>query len=206
MNQGTPEWLQSRCGLVTASRIADVMATIKSGESASRKGYREQLVAERLTGNPAESYTNAAMQWGIENEIFARAAYELANDCIVEQVGLIPHPTIALAGASPDGLVADDGLIEIKCPNTGTHIELARSGKIPGKYQLQMLWQMACTGRQWCDFVSFDRRMPEEMQMYCIRFKRDQARIDAITAEVIEFLNEVEADVEATRLAFKKAV
>ena len=205
MNQGTPEWLQARCGLVTASRISDVLAKIKSGEAASRRDYRAQLVAERISGKPTESFTNAAMQWGTEHEPFARAAYELSTDSFVEQVGLIRHPEIIMTGASPDGLVSHDGLVEIKCPNTATHIEYALSGKPPAKYQNQMLWQMECTGREWCDFVSFDPRMPEDMKLFIVRFDRDQQRIDDMKDEVINFICEVEEEIQRLYKLFRKA-
>lgn len=205
MNQGTPEWLQARCGLVTASRISDVLAKIKSGEAASRRDYRAQLVAERISGKPTESFTNAAMQWGTEHEPFARAAYELSTDSFVEQVGLIRHPEIIMTGASPDGLVSHDGLVEIKCPNTATHIEYALSGKPPAKYQNQMLWQMECTGREWCDFVSFDPRMPEDMRIFIVRFDRDQQRIDDMKDEVINFICEVEEEIQQLYKLFRKA-
>lgn len=206
MNQGSIEWLQARCGLVTASRINDVLATIKSGEAATRASYRSQLVAERLSGKPSESFTNAAMQWGTETEPFARAAYELETGFMVDQVGLIRHAEILFSGASPDGLINDDGLIEIKCPETKTHIEYALAGKAPSKYQNQMLWQMECTGRQWCDFASFDPRMPSDMQLFIVRFERDQARIDTIKSEVIKFLAEVEDSINRLRSIFKKEI
>lgn len=205
MLQSSPEWLQARCGLVTASRISDVLAKIKSGEAASRRDYRAQLVAERISGKPTESFTNAAMQWGTEHEPFARAAYELSTDSFVEQVGLIRHPEIIMTGASPDGLVSHDGLVEIKCPNTATHIEYALSGKPPAKYQNQMLWQMECTGREWCDFVSFDPRMPEDMRLFVVRFDRDQQRIDDMKDEVINFICEVEEEIQRLYKLFRKA-
>lgn len=204
MEQGSPDWLMARAGLVTASRISDVMAQIKTGEAASRKDYRAQLVAERISGNPSPSFTNAAMQWGTENEPFARAAYELKFDVTVDQVALIRHPEIVFSGASPDGLVDGDGLVEIKCPNTATHIKYCLAGKPPADYQNQMLWQMECTGRQWCDFVSYDPRMPEDMQMFVVRFDRDQERIDKIREEVIKFLGEVEAEIESLIKVFRK--
>jgi putative phage-type endonuclease len=206
MNQGSPEWLQARCGLVTASRISDVLAKVKTGEAASRKDYRAQLIAERLSGKPAESFSNAAMQWGTETEPFARAAYELATDYMVDQVGLIRHPDIIFAGASPDGLINHDGLIEIKCPNTATHIEYALSGKAPAKYQNQMLWQMECTGREWCDFASFDPRLPSDMQLFIVRFERDQTRIDEMKMEVMKFLMEVEESIDKLRKVFNKGL
>lgn len=205
IEQGSKEWLAARCGLVTASRINDVMAKIKTGEAATRRNYRAQVVAERMTGKPTETFTNGAMQWGTETEPFARAAYEVSHSVFVDQVGLILHPEIKFSGASPDGLVGDDGLIEIKCPNTATHIGYAIAGAVPSDYQNQMLWQMECTGRAWCDFVSFDPRMPDEMQLFCVRFMRDQKRIDEIKAEVIKFLGEVEDEISSLQHVFLKA-
>lgn len=191
--QGSPEWLQSRAGKVTASRIADVMSKIKTGEAAARRDYKAQIVAEILTGRPAEDgYTNAAMQWGTDTEPLARQAYEAQTGVIVEQVGLVLHPTIDRAGASPDGL-AEDGLVEIKCPKTATHLQYLLAKDIaPSMYQPQMLWQMACTSAKWCDFVSFDPRLPEDLQLHIVRFNRDEKRIAEIEAEVTAFLAEVD--------------
>lgn len=194
--QGSAEWLASRAGMVTASRISDVMATVKTGEAAARKDYRAQIVAEILTGKPCEDgFTNAAMQWGTEQEPFARAAYETMREVMVDQCGLVLHPTIERGAASPDGLVGTDGLVEIKCPKTATHIEYIIGGKAPAKYQPQMLWQMACTNRQWCDFVSFDPRLPQDMQLFVVRFERDQKRIEEMEAAVLAFLAEVESTI-----------
>lgn len=190
--QGSPEWLAARCGKVTASRVADVIAKTKTGWGASRKNYLAELIAERLTGVPAATYTNAAMQWGSDTEPQARAAYEFFTDATVIEVGLVPHPTIAMAAASPDGLVGDDGLVEIKCPNTSTHIETLLTKSIADKYQVQMLWQLACTGRQWCDFVSFDPRMPEHLRMFVKRVERDEKRIAELEYQVVMFLAEVD--------------
>lgn len=197
--QGTAEWLAERCGCATASRIADIVARTKSGYSASRANYAAQLVAERLTGNVAESFTNAAMQWGTEKEPEARAAYEWHKDVDVVEVGFIPHPTIAMSGASPDGLVGDDGLVEIKAPNTATHIDTLLGQKVPEKYVTQMQWQMACTGRQWTDFVSYDPRMPDEMRLFVKRIERDAERIAELEAEVAAFLAEVDETVAQLR-------
>tara|TARA_R110000868_G_scaffold252395_2_gene509042 strand:+ start:370 stop:996 length:627 start_codon:yes stop_codon:yes gene_type:complete len=200
--QGSEEWLASRAGKVTASRISDVMAKIKSGESAAKRDYRAQIVAEILTGRPQESgFTNAEMQWGTETEPLARGAYEIKEGALVEQVGLVIHPTIDRAGASPDGLVDDDGLIEIKCPKTATHLQYLLDGVAPSKYQLQMLWQMACTGRAWCDFVSFDPRLPDDLQFFKVRFLRDDKRLAEIEAEVTAFLGEVDATIKQLRKA-----
>lgn len=194
--QGTPEWLLERCGFLTASVFADVMSEAKSGETAGRKNLRAKLVAERMTGAAQESFSNAAMQWGNECEPLARAAYEMASDLLVDEVGFVNHPSIEWAGASPDGLVSDSGLVEIKCPNTATHIEYLIERKPPKKYLLQMQWQMACTGRQWCDFVSFDPRMPEAHQMMCVRIERDAALIDSMEKAALVFLSEVGETIE----------
>ena len=191
IEQGTPEWHQLRLGKVTASRVSDVMAKIKTGESASRKNYRAELVVQRLTGLPSESFTNAAMEWGTATEPMARIAYSIAKEVLVEQVGFIEHPTIAMFGCSPDGLV-HDGMIEIKCPNSATHIEYLTDNKAPAKYINQMQCQMAVTGRKWCDFVSFDPRLPEDLQLFVVRVERDQKYIDSMEVEVVEFLTEVE--------------
>ncbi len=206
MNQGTAEWLSARAGLITASRIADLMAKTKTGESASRANYRGQLVAERLTGKPQESFTNAAMQWGTDQEPMARSAYEIAHGEMIEQVGLILHSSIPLTGASPDGLIGDKGLIEIKCPNTSTHIDYAVSGKPPTKYLLQMLWQMECTGREWCDFVSYDPRMPEDMQLFIVRVNRDEKRISEICEEVMKLNAEIEEQINQLKKVFHHGI
>ncbi len=192
IEQGTPEWFAARLGNVTASRVADVIAKTKSGYSASRDNYMAQLICERMTNTVAESYSNAAMQWGTETEPLARAAYESYADVLVDQVGYVPHPVINRAGASPDGLVGVDGLLEIKCPNTATHIETLLSEKVPSKYITQMQWQMACVGRQWCDFVSFDPRLPDGLQLFVKRVERDNLYIATLEIEVTLFLSELD--------------
>lgn len=189
--QGSVEWFAIRCGKVTASRVADVVAKTKSGPAASRANYMAELIAERLTGEPAERFTNAAMQWGTEKEPDARAAYEFRTDVSVSEIGFAVHPTIDASGASPDGLVGDDGLVEIKCPNTATHLETLLGQDVPAKYLTQMQWQMACTARQWCDFVSFDPRLPESMRLFVKRVKRDDTRINELETEVAGFLLEL---------------
>jgi putative phage-type endonuclease len=189
--QGSDEWKALRLGKVTASRVADVVAKTKSGYSASRANYAAQLIAERLTGTVAESYTNSAMQHGTETEPEARDAYCFYQGVTVEEVGFVPHPKIDQAGASPDGLVVADGLVEIKCPNTATHLETLLGQAVPGKYETQMQFQMACTGRQWCDFVSYDPRMPENMRLFIKRLHRDDKRISELEAEVAGFLLEM---------------
>lgn len=197
IEQGTQEWLLERCGKVTASRIADLMARTQKGWGTSRANYAAQLVAERLTGTVGESFTNAAMRHGTETEPEARRAYEFFVDRDVVQVGFVPHPTIIMAGASPDGLVGADGLLELKCPNTATHIETLLSGKIPDKYVKQMMFQMACTDRQWCDFASYDPRMPETMRLFVKRVERDAEAVAEIEAAVSEFLAEIDETVAA---------
>ena len=195
-DQRTPEWFAARLGKVTASRVADVIAKTKTGYSASRENYMAQLVVERMTNTQAESFTNAAMQWGNDQEPFARAAYEIKQGVMVEETGLVDHPTIPMAGASPDGLVGEDGLVEIKCPNTATHIDTLLTQTVPGKYITQMQFQMACTGRQWCDFVSFDPRMPTKAQIFVKRVLRDDVFIREVESEIKKFLAEVSAKVD----------
>ena len=191
IEQGTTEWHLLRLGKVTASRITDVLSKGKSGESAGRKNYRMELVVQRLTGLPGESFTNAAMEHGVLTEPKARFAYEAEKQQFVEQVAFVDHPSIEWFGCSPDGLV-NDGLIEIKCPNSTTHIEYLTDQKPPAKYIPQMQCQMAVTGRQWCDFVSFDPRLPDDLQLFVVRLERDQEYIEAVEAEVKKFLSEVD--------------
>jgi putative phage-type endonuclease len=190
MEQRTEEWFSARLGKVTASRVADVLAKIKSGESASRKNYKMELVVQRLTNKVGESFTNAAMEWGTEQEPFARMAYEAHTGTFVKEEGFVDHPTIEGFGCSPDGIVGE-GLIEIKCPNTANHIETVLENKAPSKYIPQMQCQMACTGAKWCDFVSFDPRVPEDLQLFVVRVERDQEYIDSMEVEVKQFLSEV---------------
>jgi len=189
--QGSDEWKALRLGKVTASRVSDLVAKTKAGPSASRANYMAQLIAERLTKTPAESYTNAAMQHGTETEPEARAAYEFYQGVTVAEVAFVPHPTIDQAGCSPDGLVGDDGLVEIKCPNTATHLETLIGQAVPAKYETQMQFQMACTGRQWCDFVSYDPRMPENMRLFTKRVERDDRRIKDLETDIAAFLLEM---------------
>jgi len=195
MEQRSDTWFAARLGKVTASKISDVVAKTKSGYGASRATYMTDLAIERLTGTPTEFYANAAMQWGTDVEPQARAAYEFLNDAVVVEEGFIKHPTIAMSGASPDGLVGDDGMLEIKCPMSKTHYATLLNGKIAKKYIDQMQWQMACAGRQWCDFVSFDPRMPEGLDFFCERVKRDDKYIEELETEVSKFLDELNEQV-----------
>lgn len=194
MEQRTDAWREIRRGKVTASAIEDVMSSLKSGgEPAGRRNYRAQLVVEIMTGTVAESYTNGAMQWGIDNEDAARDAYAFQSGIEVEQVGFIDHPTVPMSGCSPDGLIGDDGMVEIKCPNTATHIDYLLDGVVPAAYVKQMQWQMACSGRKWNDFVSYDPRMPVELQLFVCRLERDDAMIEKMEDAVRAFRSEVDA-------------
>lgn len=205
MDQRTPEWFAARLGKVTGSRVADLMAKTKSGYSASRANYMAELICERLTGEQAERFSNAAMQWGTDCEPQAREAYAFLTDAEVLEAGLVIHPAIADFGASPDGLIGDAGLIEIKCPNTATHIETLLSETVPAKYVTQMQAQMACTGRAWCDFVSFDPRLPADMQIWVKRVHRDGAFIADMEAEIAAFLSELNQKLDALRARYMEA-
>lgn len=195
--QRSPEWFAARCGSLGASQLSDALAKTKSGWGASRANLRAKLVVERLTGQQEESFTSAAMQWGVDKEEEARIAYSFLTGRNVVEVGLYKHPTIIGTHASPDGLVDDDGCIEIKCPNSATHIETLKSNLVAHKYLLQMQWQMRCADRQWCDFVSFDPRMPDHLMLYIQRVQRDDDMLAALESEVSTFLAEVDADVKA---------
>lgn len=195
IEQGTPEWHQLRAGKVTASRVADILAQTRTGPSASRQNYLIELALQRSTGTIEPSYTNAAMEWGTQTEPQARVAYEVETKNFVDQVAFIDHPTIANFGCSPDGLIGDDGLIEIKCPNSATHWEYFKAKKPPQKYVTQIQTQLCVTGRKWCDFVSFDPRMPSRSQLLIVRVDRDEAFIAEIEEKVKQFLSEVEVEV-----------
>lgn len=205
LEQGSPEWFAERRGKVTASRVADVMARTKSGWGAGRGNYMAQLIAERLTGETADSFTSGAMQWGIDTEPQARAAYEFYTDNTVTEVGFVNHFDITMSGASPDGLIGDDGLVEIKCPNTSTHINTLLGASIDRKYRLQMQWQMACCKREWCDFVSFDPRMPPRMQLHVERVERDMEVIRELETGIREFLDELDGKVAALTAAYPES-
>lgn len=205
MEQRTDEWFAARLGKATASRVADIVARTKSGYSTSRANYAAQLVCERMTGTKADTFTNAAMQWGVDTEEAARAAYSFMHDVDVEDVGFVDHPAVSFSGASPDGLVGDEGMIETKCPISATHIDTLLNDTVADKYVVQMQWQMACTGRQWCDFVSYDPRLPEEMRLYVRRFPRDAERISELEREVAAFLKEVDRTVDALKARYMPA-
>jgi len=192
--QGTPEWLAARAGKVTASMIS---AVLMKPETAGFRDYQAQLVAEILTGKAQGSdFTNAAMQFGTETEPLARSAYEAHNGFSVDEMGMVIHPTIDRAGASPDGLVGDLGLVEIKCPKVATHLAYLVAGVVPTTYKNQMSWQMACTGRDWCDFVSFRPDLPENLQLFVVRYQRDPAKIAEMETAVVSFLAGVDQMIE----------
>lgn len=200
IEQRTDDWFAARLGKVTASSLYKVLAKTKTGYGADRGNYMTQLVLERVTGSKADSYTNAAMQWGIDQEPFARAAYEASRGVMVDEVGFIPHPTIAAAGASPDGLVGDDGMVEIKCPDSKTALECwLAENPVESKYFAQMQWQMRCADRSWCDYVVFDPRMPAKAQLFVVRVLRDDKWLADVEIEVMKFLAEVDAKVAALK-------
>lgn len=197
IKQGTAEWFAARLGKVTASKITDVMAKGRgNAPSATRATYMGQLIAERLSGEATDGFTSGAMQHGTDTEPQARAAYTMHTGLMVKEVGFIIHPTIADSGASPDGEVGENGLVEIKCPHTKTHIETLKSGGAPSQYIKQMQWQMACTGRAWCDFVSFDPRMPSNMRIKSIRVNRNDGLIFEMETAVSEFIAEMNEEID----------
>lgn len=202
--QGSEGWKLQRLGKVTASRVADVVARTKTGPSASRQNYMSELLIERLTGVPAESYQSAAMLRGTETEAAARAAYAFMTDSNVEPAGFVDHPTIAMCGASPDGYVGSEGLVEFKCPLTATHVATLRGGSIPGAYITQVQWQLACcVGRKWTDYVSFDDRLPPSMQLHITRVYSDGNKIMELETEVARFLIELDKTVAELRSRYE---
>jgi putative phage-type endonuclease len=194
--QRTPEWYSQRLGKATASRIAEIVARTKTGYSTSRQNYAAELIAERLTGVPAASYVSPAMQWGMDQEETAKLLYADRLGMVVDDAGFVDHPEIAWSGASPDGYVDTDGLVEVKCPLTATHLDTLLGASIPGSYIIQMNWQMACTGRLWCDFVSYDPRLPPRMQLHVQRVQRDLSAILDLETEVTAFLADVAGRVD----------
>jgi putative phage-type endonuclease len=200
IEQRTDDWFSARLGKVTASSLHKVLARTKTGYGADRGNYLTQLVLERVTGTKAEGFTSAAMQWGIDQEPFARAAYEAHRGVLVDEVGFMPHPIIEMSGASPDGLVGDNGMVEIKCPDSKTALECWLSDNpVESKYFAQMQWQMRCANRAWCDYVVFDPRMPQKAQLFIYRVERDDKWIDETEKEVVKFLAEVDAKVAALK-------
>lgn len=205
IQQQTAEWLQMRIGAVTASRMNDVMAKLKNGNpSQARKDYAAELVRERLTNRASEHFVSRAMEWGIDNEPLAKAAYELEFDVQLQSGGLAMHDRIKWLMASPDGLVGKDGLVECKCPTTATHIEYFTAGVVPEECRWQMYCQMACADRKWCDFVSYDPRLPASLELFVRRLERNDEIIVKMEAEVERFIGEVEDSIIA--LSKSKAI
>lgn len=195
LTQGTPEWLIARRGKLTSSRYADVQATTKAGKpSASRYNYLMELASEHITKRVVEHHVTPAMEWGIEQQPFAQAAYEISQDCSVESVGLVVHPEIELFACSPDGLSGDHGLVEFKCPTDRVHLEYLRDGVIPEDYIPQLEAQLACMPeRHWNDFVSFNPNMPYGMQLFIRRLHRNKERIALVEKNVHAFLGDLAA-------------
>jgi putative phage-type endonuclease len=195
--QGSKEWHAARAGSLGASSLHEVVAKTKSGWSTSRANRMASLILERLTGKPQDSYTNAAMQHGVDTEPEARAAYEFHADADVTLVGLVRHPSIVGTHASPDGLVGQSGVLEIKCPQPAAHLALLEGEPIPSKYLIQVQWQIRCCDREWGDFVSYNPFFPERMRLFAQRVPRDDKHITELEASVRDFLSELEEKLSA---------
>jgi putative phage-type endonuclease len=197
MEQGSDAWFAARLGRVTASRVADIIAKGRNGGlSALREAYMDELIAERLTGRRADGYVSDAMRWGTANEGAARSLYSFLRNVDVETVGFIDHPSLAMSGASPDGLVSGGGLVEIKAPTTATHLATIRRDSVPEKYVTQIHWQAACTERLWCDFVSYDPRVEPKLQLFVKRVEIDRDVINRLESAVRQFLSELDAQID----------
>jgi putative phage-type endonuclease len=192
--QGTDAWKIEKLGHVSAGSVSDILSKGRGGESKMRDSYKWRIVTERLTGLIQESFSNDAMVWGVETEAEARMTYEMIFGVTVDQTGFVKHPTLKWVGASPDGMIGTDGLIEIKCPHTKTHLQTMKSEEVPKVYIPQMQMQMWTMNRQWCDFVSYDPRLPHNLQFFCKRVKRDDEYISIMEKEVLQFLDEVEVE------------
>ena len=199
VQQGTPEWHQLRLGKVTASRVADILAKTKTGPSASRQNYLIELALQRTTGIIQESYSNSAMEWGTQTEPQARVAYEVKSGNFVDQVPFIDHPNIEWFGCSPDGLVSDRGLVEIKCMQPKGHWEVIKTKEIPKNYWIQQQAQLSCTNREWNDYVGFNPIFPDKSQLFIKRTYRDEVFITEMELEIKKFLDEVEVEVQLMR-------
>lgn len=192
--QRSEQWFKERLGCVSSSCIADVLAMPKkgSGEATTRRNLKARLVCEILTGKREDEFMSWDMQRGIKLEPIAVTEYELRKNVDTDSVGFVPHPSIARAGASPDRLIGADGILEVKCPKTANHIEYLENGIVPVEYRKQMYWEMACTGRKWVDFLSFNPSLPDHLQTFVVRLDRDDVYIAEIEQKVIEFNLEVE--------------
>jgi hypothetical protein len=207
--QGSPEWIEARLGRVTSSGVSAVLSKGRNGGiPITRNNYMDDLIAERMLGRPMDRiYMNDSMSWGTACEAEARTFYALTRDVDVEQVGFIDHPTIPMAGCSPDGLIGEDGFVEIKSPNTDTHLETCRKGTVPSKYIKQVLWQAACMpSRKWVDFCSYDPRLEDRSKrLFRKRLDLEEYREDIAQLEdaVRQFLADMEP-VEARVRAFHR--
>ena len=200
--QGSDEWVALRVGRITASRIVDVLDYLKKGgEGASRTGYRWELAAERLTGLARENSAAYAkrVKWGVENESSARGAYELHSGVMVDRIGFITHPDMDYAGGSPDALVPRNGVLEIKCPDTITHLKWMEAGVVPEEHEPQCMFNIACAEADWCDFMSYDPRLPEDLRRFIVRLPRDEKRIAHIEREVKVFHESIEDLIDQLR-------
>jgi len=196
--QRNENWHADRCGKVTASRIKDIDA--KPAKGKAHNALTLTILAERLTGVQEETKINQLMQWGIDQEPYAITAYENETGAFVCETGFIDHPVISNSGASPDGLIGKDGQIEAKCPSTTTHINTLLTRKVPDKYMPQITWQLACTRRKWCDFISFDPRLPKHLQIVVIRVLASDLDISGIEKSVLSFNRSVELALEELAL------
>lgn len=192
--QRSEQWFKERLGCVSSSTIADVMAKPKkgSGEATTRRNLKARLVCELLTGKREDDFISWDMQRGMRLEPLAVSEYEIKRRVDTETVGFVAHPTIQRAGASPDRLIGTDGLLEVKCPKMANHLEYLEGGIVPVEYRKQMLWEMACTGRAWCDFLSYHPSLPDHLQLFIARLKRDDVLIAEIETEVVRFNAEVD--------------
>lgn len=194
--QGTPEWRASRCGRATGSKASAILAKVKSGEAATRADYRVQLALERLLGEPCDDdFTSRDIQNGIEREPFARMAYETRTGLFVQEAGFAYWEKL-MVGCSVDGFTEQgkkEGFVEIKCPKSKTHLEYLTANRLPPVYRPQVLHNFLVTGKEFCDFISFDPKMPEKLQLFVFRVERDEAEIQEYEAELRQFLMEVDA-------------
>jgi predicted phage-related endonuclease len=196
MLQGSDEWRQARCGSVGASDAPRVVRRTKSGYSADRESLMAEKVLERLTGAPVEIFKTQAMLQGTAREPEARMLYEVVRGAEVAEVGLIPHPSIKGTHCSPDGFVGEAGLIEIKAPMAAAHLNTLLTETISEAHLVQVMWQLSCTRRSWCDYVSYNPDFPAPMQVWIKRVVRDAAFIGELEREIATFIKEIDRKVE----------
>ncbi len=200
--QPTRKWIECRLGRITASRFGDIMAYSKAKgketvELKCRSDYRMELIAERLTGQLSQRFVTNEMKWGSEMEEYARAAYETAYSVLVQPVGFCLHPTMDFSGASPDGWVGDNKIIEIKCPTTATYLGWRKSREVPQEYVDQILWNMVCGERFEADFIGYDPRLPAHLQLLVVPVQYDEGRVALLEAEVRKMEAEIQAEIAA---------